>query len=207
MTLRALGRSCEFEAGQEVVHLSRSALPVVPGVAEEQVSALVVGLSNPYDLLVDGVERLILTRRVRHGCAPRSAGAARTTATTAPRGSAGGSSRGVGWRPVPQPSRAQAPAAEHNRATASDLLTQRSPITAPANALEPTPALTPPLLTAREKEVAQRAALGEATADIASALHVSPHTVKTQLSSVYRKLGVTTRSELFTALHQFLELA
>ncbi|OOB91035.1 LuxR C-terminal-related transcriptional regulator [Rathayibacter sp. VKM Ac-2630] len=90
---------------------------------------------------------------------------------------------------------------EHDRATVSGLLARREPRVAPAGALEPTPALAPPLLTAREQEVAQRAALGGSTADIASALHVSPNTVKTQLRSVYRKLGVTTRSELFAALY------
>lgn len=90
---------------------------------------------------------------------------------------------------------------EHDRDTVSELLAQHEPLIAPASALEPTPALSPPLLTPREREVAQRAALGESTADIASGLHVSPNTVKTQLRSVYRKLGVSTRDELFAALH------
>lgn len=90
---------------------------------------------------------------------------------------------------------------EHDRSTVSALLTQHEPLIAPQSSLEPTPALSPPLLTPREQDVAQRAALGESTADIASALHVSPNTVKTQLRSVYRKLGVSTRDELFAALH------
>lgn len=90
---------------------------------------------------------------------------------------------------------------DHDRHTVSELLARHEPRIAPASALEPTRALTPPVLTARERTVAQRAALGESTADIASALHVSPNTVKTQLRSVYRKLGVSTRDELFAALH------
>ncbi|KQQ19018.1 hypothetical protein ASF48_16930 [Rathayibacter sp. Leaf299] len=90
---------------------------------------------------------------------------------------------------------------EQDRSAVSALLAQHEPFIAPASAIEPTRALSPPLLTPREQDVAQRAALGESTADIASALHVSPNTVKTQLRSVYRKLGVSTRDELFAALH------
>lgn len=90
---------------------------------------------------------------------------------------------------------------DHDRLTVSDMLTHRDPETAPPRRLDPTPALAASPLTAREREVARRAALGETTTAIASALHVSPNTVKTQLRSIYRKLGVTTRSELFTALH------
>lgn len=90
---------------------------------------------------------------------------------------------------------------DHDRCVVSELLAEHVPLIAPASALEPTRALTSPLLTPREQDVAQRAALGESTAGIASALHVSPNTVKTQLRSVYRKLGVSSRSELFAALH------
>lgn len=57
------------------------------------------------------------------------------------------------------------------------------------------------LLSRREREVAERAAAGETAHGIAVALHVSPNTVKTQLRSVYRKLGVSSRPQLFEALN------
>ncbi|SDZ39549.1 helix-turn-helix transcriptional regulator [Herbiconiux ginsengi] len=57
------------------------------------------------------------------------------------------------------------------------------------------------LLSAREREVAERAATGESATQIAAFLHVSPNTVKTQLRASYRKLGVKSRAELFEALH------
>lgn len=58
------------------------------------------------------------------------------------------------------------------------------------------------VLSRREREVAERAATGETTHGIAAALHVSPNTVKTQLRSVYRKLGVSSRPQLFEALNR-----
>lgn len=57
------------------------------------------------------------------------------------------------------------------------------------------------LLSPREREVAERAAAGETAKQIATSLHVSPNTVKTQLRSVYRKLDVKTRAQLFHAFH------
>jgi DNA-binding CsgD family transcriptional regulator len=57
------------------------------------------------------------------------------------------------------------------------------------------------LLSAREREVAERAATGESATQIAAFFHVSPNTVKTQLRIGYRKLGVKSRAELFEALH------
>ena len=67
---------------------------------------------------------------------------------------------------------------------------------------------TPPLargagvepLTAREREVALLAAGGRSSRDIADRLHLSTRTVETHLARVYRKLGITTRSELAAAL-------
>ncbi|WKK72742.1 helix-turn-helix transcriptional regulator [Rathayibacter oskolensis] len=52
------------------------------------------------------------------------------------------------------------------------------------------------MLTARERLVAEHAADGLSSAEIAAALSVSVNTVKTQLRTVYRKLGVTSRAEL-----------
>jgi DNA-binding NarL/FixJ family response regulator len=54
--------------------------------------------------------------------------------------------------------------------------------------------LTEPL-TAREKEVIQLMAQGLANKQIALALSISEHTVKFHLSSLYAKLGVSSRTE------------
>lgn len=51
-------------------------------------------------------------------------------------------------------------------------------------------------LTRRERAVVEHAVEGESTAEIAAALLVSVNTVKSQLRSAYRKVGVTSRSEL-----------
>lgn len=50
-------------------------------------------------------------------------------------------------------------------------------------------------LTERETEVLQRLALGLANKQIALDLGISEHTVKFHISSIYRKLGVTNRTE------------
>ena len=55
-------------------------------------------------------------------------------------------------------------------------------------------------LTAREREVALLAAGGRSSRDIADRLYLSTRTVETHLARVYRKLGITTRSELAAAL-------
>jgi DNA-binding CsgD family transcriptional regulator len=67
---------------------------------------------------------------------------------------------------------------------------------------------TPPLargagvepLTAREREVALLAAGGRSSREIADVLYLSTRTVETHLARVYRKLGISTRSELAAAL-------
>jgi DNA-binding CsgD family transcriptional regulator/tetratricopeptide (TPR) repeat protein len=67
---------------------------------------------------------------------------------------------------------------------------------------------TPPLaratgvepLTAREREVALLAAGGAASKEIADRLHLSARTVDTHLARVYRKLGISGRTELQPAL-------
>lgn len=93
----------------------------------------------------------------------------------------------------------------HSRERIAELLARRD--AAAAAALLRTMAFAPApdgasSLSPRELEVAERAAAGETAQSIATALHVSPNTVKTQLRSVYRKLGVTNRRELFEALHR-----
>ncbi len=51
-------------------------------------------------------------------------------------------------------------------------------------------------LTARELEVARRAAGGQTNREIAESLFVSPRTIETQLAAACRKLGVANRREL-----------
>ncbi|MPY58082.1 AAA family ATPase [Streptomyces spongiae] len=58
------------------------------------------------------------------------------------------------------------------------------------------------LLTAAERRVADHAMAGATNRDIAVALFVTLRTVETHLSSVYRKLGVSSRAEMVTALRE-----
>jgi LuxR family transcriptional regulator, maltose regulon positive regulatory protein len=57
-----------------------------------------------------------------------------------------------------------------------------------------------PRLTEREGVIARELASGRTVAQIAERLSVSPNTVKTQLRSLYRKLGASTRTEAVRAL-------
>jgi LuxR family maltose regulon positive regulatory protein len=61
------------------------------------------------------------------------------------------------------------------------------------------PVLTAPVspLTERELEVLQRLSTFSTNIEIATELFLSPNTVKTHLKSLYRKLGVTRRSDAF----------
>ena len=52
-----------------------------------------------------------------------------------------------------------------------------------------------PVLSPREREVLGELARGATYADIAAALFVSENTVKTHVSSLYSKLGVSRRSK------------
>ena len=58
----------------------------------------------------------------------------------------------------------------------------------------------PASLTPSERRVAQMAAAGGTNREIAQALFVTPKTVEVHLSSVYRKLGISSRSRLPEAL-------
>ncbi|MCW3003457.1 MAG: transcriptional regulator, LuxR family, partial [Conexibacter sp.] len=58
----------------------------------------------------------------------------------------------------------------------------------------------PAALTASERRVADLAAAGATTRQIATELAVSPKTVETHLTRAYRKLGVRSRPELPDAL-------
>jgi DNA-binding NarL/FixJ family response regulator len=55
-------------------------------------------------------------------------------------------------------------------------------------------------LTAREKQVLALVVMGFANREIAAQLHVTDRTVKSHLSSVFRKLGVTSRHEATAAV-------
>ena len=59
-----------------------------------------------------------------------------------------------------------------------------------SHAAEPLPALT-----AREREVMDRMATGAANSAIAATLHLSPKTLSNHISSIFSKLGVSSRSE------------
>ncbi|HEX8051828.1 MAG TPA: helix-turn-helix transcriptional regulator [Thermoleophilaceae bacterium] len=48
-------------------------------------------------------------------------------------------------------------------------------------------------LTRRERDVLERLAEGRATGEVAELLHVSPHTVRSRVKSVLRKLGARNR--------------
>ena len=55
-------------------------------------------------------------------------------------------------------------------------------------------------LSPRERQVLDRVARGETNVQVASDLSVSVHAVKFHLASIYRKLGVTNRTEAVVAL-------
>jgi len=60
-------------------------------------------------------------------------------------------------------------------------------------------------LSRQEQQVLRRLCAGQTYAEIAEALVVSPNTIKTQVSSIYRKLGVNRRAEAI-AMSQRLHL-
>lgn len=56
------------------------------------------------------------------------------------------------------------------------------------------------LLTPRELEVLEMSSVGLANSEIAAQLHITVHGVKFHLASIYRKLGVSNRTEAAVAL-------
>ena len=57
-------------------------------------------------------------------------------------------------------------------------------------------------LTGRERDIARSVAEGRTNREVAAALHISPKTVENQLSRIYAKLGVRSRTELARLLHE-----
>jgi DNA-binding NarL/FixJ family response regulator len=55
-------------------------------------------------------------------------------------------------------------------------------------------------LTPSERRIAELAAHGPTNREIAQALFVTPRTVEVHLTNAYRKLGISSRSQLATAL-------
>jgi DNA-binding CsgD family transcriptional regulator len=63
-------------------------------------------------------------------------------------------------------------------------------------------------LTARERDVLERAAEGQTNAELAATLGITTHAVKFHLSSIFKKLGVRNRTEATSAYwrwHQDLQ--
>ncbi|MBO9626805.1 MAG: helix-turn-helix transcriptional regulator [Microbacterium sp.] len=80
---------------------------------------------------------------------------------------------------------------------APDMLAALTPATT-----DPAETASFPLLTPRERAVAEHLRLPRTFADIAASLHVAPSTVKTQALSIYRKLRVSTRDDAVGLLEQ-----
>ena len=62
-------------------------------------------------------------------------------------------------------------------------------------------------LTSRQLEIAQHAALGATVGEIGVELRISPHTVRTHLRDIYRRLGISSRVELANLVHGQAALA
>lgn len=62
------------------------------------------------------------------------------------------------------------------------------------SALEGANALAEPL-SEREREVLRLIAEGLSNQELAARLHLSPHTIKVHTRNIYRKLGVTSRTQ------------
>jgi LuxR family transcriptional regulator, maltose regulon positive regulatory protein len=57
-------------------------------------------------------------------------------------------------------------------------------------------------LSLQEQRVLRRLCAGQTYTEMATALVVSPNTIKTQVSSIYRKLGVSRRAEAIARASQ-----
>jgi DNA-binding CsgD family transcriptional regulator len=82
---------------------------------------------------------------------------------------------------------------------AAETLRQLLPVVTLAEAARPSPSLSPSLaaqLSPREREVLGYLTLGFTNREIATACGTSPHTVRNQLVSLFKKAEVSTRAEL-----------
>ena len=59
-----------------------------------------------------------------------------------------------------------------------------------------------PRFTQREEQIVQALLAGCGNRDIAARLGTSPHTVKNQLTTLYRKVGVKSRLQFLAWLHR-----
>lgn len=75
------------------------------------------------------------------------------------------------------------------------MVTSDAPAAVPAEKLKLLRDLTP-----REREIALLVCEGHTNAEVAQRLSKSVLTIKTQLNSVFRKLGVTSRAKLMASL-------
>lgn len=87
---------------------------------------------------------------------------------------------------------------QHQRAMLNELNGVDSALEAAPSLIPIAPTRIP--LTSREEAVAEQLVRLASASDIAAALVVSPNTVKSQLRSLYRKLGVTNRADAIAAL-------
>lgn len=68
------------------------------------------------------------------------------------------------------------------------------PALSPSGSVAPTPSLSEPLLTAREREVLRLIAEGRSNREIAETLFISPRTVTTHTTGLFAKLDVGSRT-------------
>jgi DNA-binding CsgD family transcriptional regulator len=68
--------------------------------------------------------------------------------------------------------------------------------------ITPRPVATPPSLTPRQREIAELAARGLTTPEIAEMLAISPNTVKHRLKEVFQRLSINNRVELVHVLRR-----
>lgn len=59
-----------------------------------------------------------------------------------------------------------------------------------------------PRFTKREEDIVRALRAGCGNREIARCLGTSPHTVKNQLTKLYRKVGVTSRLQLLAWIHR-----
>ncbi len=84
--------------------------------------------------------------------------------------------------------------AEGRTMTQEQVFTARGPVTKSTSTLAKSPTTYPDGLTRREVEVLRLVAQGLTNKQVADQLFISPRTVNTHLTSIYGKIGVSSRS-------------